>query len=692
MLPPLATASAQPSFRLRRRAGRSWFLAALGLAVTSGVSACATEEGNVPTSEPATSERAEALVSYDCNPSVDTGYKNGQPFPITVVTVDGYKAERESANAFLTMAQAAEGAGISLRLSDGFRTMAEQQYYWDCYKNQNCNNGNNAATPGYSNHQSGHAFDIQTGGGAVEWLRAHGGQFGFAETVSGEPWHWEWWGGGNPQPLCATSCDRTEHGFTFSCDGAEANRPCVLVNEPGDPDSWGDNFFCSPHDIGMQWSANGPIAGLDCVNVNESADPQAGAWADNYLCVPDQTEYWFAWSSAGPLPNAACVLWNEPSDAAHSWGDNYLCIQDRSTFSHGRFTFAGSGAVAGRTCLSVNESADPDTWADNFLCTDGDFGLQWATAGAIPGMTCTAITESADQHADIWADNFLCAPKEQSPFTFSWSSAGRPAGKDCVRWYEGADLAGSWGDNWLCYDLVHTFSAGKFTFSERGEPADLSCISVNEPADPHGWGDNYFCADEPIGMKWSASGPIAGMRCTNIQEPGDSQADDWKDNFLCVPEDSPVTFTFSGKDPLADQTCVRWFDHAEPGISWTDNWLCYTVDPTKSFPGDETGGAGGTKPGGGGTGGAGAEGGQNPGQGGQNAGSAGQTSSFGGTTRGEAGSPSRGAGHVDHIEGSPEEAGSCATAPGRSSTPAAAFFLLGGLALSIASRRRPARD
>ena len=143
----------------------SFLLVALALAAASATSACANEE---PTSalppQPATGEISSALVSYDCNASVDTGYKNGQPFAITVVTLEGFKAERDSANAFLTMAEAAEGAGVSLRLSDGFRTMAEQEYYWGCYQNQNCNDGNKAAPPGYSNHQSGHAVRHQDGG------------------------------------------------------------------------------------------------------------------------------------------------------------------------------------------------------------------------------------------------------------------------------------------------------------------------------------------------------------------------------------------------------------------------------------------------------------------------------------------------------------------------------------------------
>jgi LAS superfamily LD-carboxypeptidase LdcB len=38
--------------------------------------------------------------------------------------------------------------------------MAEQTYLYNCYLSGNCNSGNLAARPGYSNHQSGLAMDI----------------------------------------------------------------------------------------------------------------------------------------------------------------------------------------------------------------------------------------------------------------------------------------------------------------------------------------------------------------------------------------------------------------------------------------------------------------------------------------------------------------------------------------------------
>lgn len=134
---------------------------------------------------------------YDCSERTDTGYVQGEPFDITVVSVDGEPVERETANAYIVMQAAAANDGVNIRISSGFRTMDEQTYFWNCYQNCNCNNCNLAARPGFSNHQSGHALDLNTAaGGVLRWLNANGAAYGFERTVPSEDWHWEWWGGG----------------------------------------------------------------------------------------------------------------------------------------------------------------------------------------------------------------------------------------------------------------------------------------------------------------------------------------------------------------------------------------------------------------------------------------------------------------------------------------------------------------
>ena len=87
----------------------------------------------------------------------------------------------------------------------GYRTFEKQAELYECYKNNNCNNGNLAATPGTSNHGWGAAVDInRTQAGistksdadmsapASVWLNKFGKDYGFVFTVGTENWHMDW--------------------------------------------------------------------------------------------------------------------------------------------------------------------------------------------------------------------------------------------------------------------------------------------------------------------------------------------------------------------------------------------------------------------------------------------------------------------------------------------------------------------
>jgi hypothetical protein len=177
---------------------------------------------------------------YDCAERDDTGYTQGDSFSITVVTVDDRPVEQHTANAYIAMQAAAAEDGVAVRIASGFRTMAQQEYFYGCYINCNCNNCNLAARPGYSNHQSGHALDLNTSdAGVYDWLTERGGSFGFSRTVSSEPWHWEWWGDnsdypgpcGEPPP--PTACDSGTFVGTFcdDDDSTSANaHECLAVD------------------------------------------------------------------------------------------------------------------------------------------------------------------------------------------------------------------------------------------------------------------------------------------------------------------------------------------------------------------------------------------------------------------------------------------------------------------------------
>lgn len=121
------------------------------------------------------------------------GYSKGVPVPIRVVLIDGKPVEVETARAYRAMRAAAARAGARLVVVSGFRTMAEQEYLYQCFKTGDCNNGNLAAKPGHSNHQSGRALDLNARDPMVgPWLRGHAGEFKFRNTVVSEPWHWEY--------------------------------------------------------------------------------------------------------------------------------------------------------------------------------------------------------------------------------------------------------------------------------------------------------------------------------------------------------------------------------------------------------------------------------------------------------------------------------------------------------------------
>lgn len=188
-----------------RNAARSFFAAAVLLALP--LAACsANPEDAAATGDPSeesegepqsTADESDALTSISCAAHSETGYKSGNAFAISVVTVGGKEVERRTANAFYVMAKAAAKDGVNLGVVSGFRTMSQQKYLYGCYIHCNCNGCNLAAKPGYSNHQSGHALDLNTSSrGVYSWLANHAAHYGFHRTVSSEPWHWEWWGGG----------------------------------------------------------------------------------------------------------------------------------------------------------------------------------------------------------------------------------------------------------------------------------------------------------------------------------------------------------------------------------------------------------------------------------------------------------------------------------------------------------------
>lgn len=171
------------------------------------------------------------LSSLDCRMTNAKGYRYGHELDIEVVTIDAKKVEWKTANAYMRMAKAAAEDGVQLRIVSGFRTMAQQKYLYHCYTSCSCNSCNLAAKPGYSNHQSGHALDLNTSSnGVYGWLHNHAGEFGFKRTVPSEIWHWEWWGNDHGHGPC--------NGDDKDGDGSlDAKDNCPIVKNAGQIDT-----------------------------------------------------------------------------------------------------------------------------------------------------------------------------------------------------------------------------------------------------------------------------------------------------------------------------------------------------------------------------------------------------------------------------------------------------------------------
>lgn len=123
------------------------------------------------------------------------GYVRGSRVELDLADIGGgYQLGKDAAAAYLRMAAAALAAGITLRVNSAFRSMAEQTRLYALY----LAGGNLAAKPGYSNHQSGIAVDIDSydaqgrPNAASYWLAQNAGRFGFKRTVPEELWHWEY--------------------------------------------------------------------------------------------------------------------------------------------------------------------------------------------------------------------------------------------------------------------------------------------------------------------------------------------------------------------------------------------------------------------------------------------------------------------------------------------------------------------
>lgn len=120
-----------------------------------------------------------------------TGYRKGVPLRVCLTSVNGKVVETSTARAFVEMRAAARRAGVKLVVVSGFRTMTEQRSLYSAYIR---GHGTITAPPGFSNHQSGHAIDLNTNAPEVfMWLTRNAATYGFERSSVLEEWQWERW-------------------------------------------------------------------------------------------------------------------------------------------------------------------------------------------------------------------------------------------------------------------------------------------------------------------------------------------------------------------------------------------------------------------------------------------------------------------------------------------------------------------
>jgi hypothetical protein len=111
---------------------------------------------------------------------------------LTPIGIGQHRLWRTAAEAFKSMRAAAAAVGVSIGVTDSYRSY-DQQVVLAAQKGLS-RDGGFAATPGTSEHGWGLAVDVDVDRSGLAWLRANGGRFGFVEANGREPWHWEYHG------------------------------------------------------------------------------------------------------------------------------------------------------------------------------------------------------------------------------------------------------------------------------------------------------------------------------------------------------------------------------------------------------------------------------------------------------------------------------------------------------------------
>jgi hypothetical protein len=155
--------------------------------------------GRQPVLASAVAEAAAPMLSAGSMPAIAAG----GGYSGRLVYRDGEGMRPDVAAAFDRMAAAAAGAGVTLVVSSGFRSDAEQARLFAANPDPRW-----VAPPGQSLHRCATELDLGPES-AYSWLAAHASGFGFVQRYSWEPWHYGFSAG--PRP-CSDAGDRVGPG------------------------------------------------------------------------------------------------------------------------------------------------------------------------------------------------------------------------------------------------------------------------------------------------------------------------------------------------------------------------------------------------------------------------------------------------------------------------------------------------
>jgi hypothetical protein len=211
----------------------------------------------------AVAEAAAPMVSAGSMPAI----ASGGGYSGALMDRDGEGMRPDVASAFDRMAAAAAEAGVTLVVSSGFRSNAEQARLFAANPDPRW-----VAPPGQSLHRCATELDLGPES-AYGWLAANAPGFGFVQRYSWEPWHYGFDGG--PRP-CSDAGDEVGAGGAFGGGGGDG----ALAGAPGLPGFVPARFRAALLRAAVRWNVSAAMLAAQLMaesNFDPYATSPAGA-------------------------------------------------------------------------------------------------------------------------------------------------------------------------------------------------------------------------------------------------------------------------------------------------------------------------------------------------------------------------------------------------------------------------------